>query len=167
MALPVEWQAERPSGTENVAHSEVETNNNPPESALAGGGYTTPHMRERWRNTGGLSLRETLCLIGRAIPHGYGRGPWIAAVCRSMRIHPARLTEANVRTLEAVLRCPTGVGPYAKSCLVALRTYVRFHDIGMRPHVRRLRRKTKPLNLKDRLRAHNDRNARKRFRSCF
>ena len=131
----------------NVAH--FEGHNNPPESALAGGGYTTPQMREKWHNKGGLSFRETLRLIERAIPHRYSRGPWIATVRRSMRIRAVRLTEANVRSLEAVLRCPTDIGPHAQSALLALRTYLRFHEIGMQPRVRRLRRKTKPLSLKN------------------
>ena len=132
---------------------------NPPESALAGGGYSTPQMRSKWHRHGGLSLEETMThLATQAVSHCQGRDAWANEVRTAVRTCSSRLTLSNIRTLSAIAQdYPSNVGPCAELAIHGLRVYLRQHDIQLKPTVRRLRSKTQVKTLKARLAAHNSR----------
>jgi hypothetical protein len=132
---------------------------NTPETALAGGAYTSPNMLGKW-GRGGLSLSETTHYVRQACRADIRAGMWAAALCRTSRMSSSRITVDNVHTLDAIVRDrPGDLGPYAEAAVKALATYLRTHDIGTNPK-RRLRRKTKPVTLKARLANHNARTMR-------
>ena len=130
--------------------AENEERSNPPESALAGGGYVSPQM---------LTLPETLRCASKACRLHHRCRVWGAALRRACRIS-THLSENTARNLHTIVNdYPADVGPCVQTLLQALRGYLRYHDIGSKPKVRRLRRKTKVdmVSFKARLTAHNAR----------
>ena len=133
---------------------EFQERSNPPESALSGGGYTTPQMRATWHRSGGLRLDELVKFVEKACRHAPESGPWHRALRRALRVSPDRVSLASLRTLSIVAQGRPGIGADAEGAVLALRTYMRCHDIDSKPRVRRMRCKTTLLSLKARLAAY-------------